>query len=353
MAGTIELSIVVPAYNEAGRLADGMGRLNEAIAGGSIDPSSTEILVVDDGSTDGTEARARELLAHLPHVRVLRQDRNRGKGSAIRRGVAEATGVLIAFGDADMAIDPDQFPLLVAALGDADVAIGSRTLPGARATGGSAHRRAMGRAFNRLVNALTPLDIGDTQCGFKGFRAPAARLLFHCTVVEGFAFDVELLFAARQLGLRIEEVPVRWRHVGGTRIRPIADSFVMARDILGGWARRRPPAPVPALAVRPSAPGSPTAVRLAAGAAGPSLPVLADPDGGATVLFPLGSRGELEQVARRLRTARADDPGSVRQVSVSFASLRARAPLRMVEPAPAGVAPAGVGPAGVGMSPAP
>ena len=340
MAGTIDLSIVVPAYNEALRLPDGVARLDEAIAGGFIDPATTEIVLVDDGSTDRTEARARELLAHLPHARVLRQEPNRGKGSAIRRGVAEATGRVIAFGDADMAIDPDQFPLLVAALDRADVAIGSRTLPGARATGGSAHRRAMGRVFNRMVNALTKLDIGDTQCGFKGFRAPAARLLFHCAVIDGFAFDVELLFAARQLGLRIEEVPVRWRNVRGTRIRPFADPFVMAGDILGGWVRRRPRAPIPALVVGPSAPGSPAAVCLALDAAGPSLPVLEEADGGATILFPLGGRREIERVARDLTSAGAGGAGALCQVSVSFAALRARSPLRL-----AGTAPSAGGPA--------
>src|SRR6185437_16183688 len=132
-------SIVVPAYNEARRLPDGLGRLDEAIRDGSIDPSSTEIVLVDDRSTDDTESKARELLAHLPHVTVLRRPHNEGKGAAIRHGVAASQGSLIAFGDADMAIDPDQFPKLVDALQRAEVAIGSRSRPGARVDGGSAH----------------------------------------------------------------------------------------------------------------------------------------------------------------------------------------------------------------------
>jgi hypothetical protein len=336
MAGTIDLSIVVPAFNESRRLDTGLGRLLDAVATGAIDPGTTEIVVVDDGSTDDTAAVAGRLLAPLPHVRVLRQETNRGKGAAVRLGVAEARGALIAFGDADMAIDPDQFPLLVAALGRADVAIGSRSLPGARSHGGTTHRRAMGRVFNALVNALTRLGIGDTQCGFKGFRAPVARLLFHCSVVEGFAFDVELLLAARHLGLGVEEVPVRWHNVGGTRIRPLADSVDMATDIVVGWARRRAPAAIPALAVAPSPPGSTSAPCLAASAAGSSLPVLGRPDGGATVLFPLGSRTEIERVTAALVASGVHDPHSLARTSVSLASLRAGAPIRIVEqPKPA------------------
>jgi hypothetical protein len=330
MVTAIDLSIVVPAYNEAARLADGLGRLDGAFGDGCLDPTRTEIVVVDDGSTDGTDARARDLLRHLPHVQVLRRPSNEGKGSAIRHGVAAATGAVIAFGDADMAIDPDQFPLLVTALGRSEVAIGSRTLPGSRAAGNSARRKVMGRIFNRMVNGLTKLDLGDTQCGFKGFRAPVARLLFHCTVIGGFAFDVEVLYAARQLGFHIEEVPVRWQSVEGTRIRLLADPFVMAADIVGGWARRRPPAPVPALVVAPSPLGAPSAAALAFDAAGSSFPVLADADDGATVLFPLGGREQVEQVATRLAAPVGGFRPVLRRTSVPFANLRERAPLELV-----------------------
>jgi hypothetical protein len=355
MATTIDLSIVVPAYNEARRLPNGLGRLNEAIGAGAIDPSTTEIIVVDDGSTDGTEARVRQLLAHLPHVAVLRQSINEGKGAAIRHGVAAATGSMIAFGDADMAIDPDQFPKLVDALGRAEVAIGSRTLPGARSAGGSAHRKVMGRIFNCLVNQLTHLGIRDTQCGFKGFRAPVARLLFHCSVIDGFAFDVEILYMARQLGFGIEEVPVSWCNAAGTRIRPLADPFVMSADIVGGWIGRRAPAPIPALVVAPSPNGS-SATRIAARAARGRYPVLAEPDGGAIVLLPLADEAQIDAVRSELLASGLDgskldspelgppelgrsDTGAsadhsavrVHATLVSTGSLRDRAPLRLVD----------------------
>jgi dolichyl-phosphate beta-glucosyltransferase len=333
MADTVSLSIVVPAYNEAARLADGIGRLERAIAKGAIDPSDTEIVLVDDGSTDGTSTQARALLAHLPHARVVRAERNRGKGAAIRRGVGEARGRYIAFTDADMAIDPEQFPSLVTALAHAHVAIGSRRLPGATAEGDTARRRVMGRVFNRLVNAATGLGFGDTQCGFKGFRAPVARLLFHSTGIEGFAFDVEVLYAARQLGLLIDQVPVSWHNVGGTRIRPVADPVAMAVDIVSSWAHRRAPTPMPALRWYPG----PTRegldhdlAPLAVTAAGPSFPVLAEADGGATVLLPLASPAELDRVAAALSELVEQHSGSVRQISVSFAALRARAPLDLV-----------------------
>ena len=318
------VSLVIPAYNEAARFDAGFARLRRAIDAGAIDPAVTEFVVVDDGSTDATEATARRLFAPLPHVKVVRLESNRGKGGAVRAGVAASSSPLVVFADADMAIDPDQVPLLASVLAGADVAIGSRSMPGATSGGASVRRRLMGRVFNRLVNTVTGLSIGDTQCGFKGFTAPAARLLFHLTVVDGFAFDVELLFIARRLGLRIEQVPVRWRNIGGTRIRPLADPPVMAFDILRALSGRRSPPPVPALWLASGDDGAGAARRLARGL----LPVIDDEDGDIVVLFPLCDPDEPRRAAERLA---AETPGLVTRVgSLSLAQLRSRAPLDLV-----------------------
>ena len=149
------LSIVIPAFNEAVRFDLGMERLQTAIEHGAVDLEATEFIVVDDGSTDGTEDRARQLFGAFPHSTILRLADNTGKGAAVRTGVARARGAAIAFMDADMSIDPVQIPLLVDALGHADLAIGSRSMPGSSVNGGSLRRSMMGRTFNRVVNATT------------------------------------------------------------------------------------------------------------------------------------------------------------------------------------------------------
>ncbi len=172
---TPELTIVVPAFNEAPRLADGMKRFEAAVESGAIDLEKTEIVVVDDGSTDATEATAHKLLAPYPHHRVIRHPANRGKGAAVRTGVATATGTYTAYMDADMAIDPIAVPLLLDGLVTHDVAVGSRALPASMVESTYALRAVMGRLFNQLVMSGTGLRLRDTQCGFKAFRTPVAR----------------------------------------------------------------------------------------------------------------------------------------------------------------------------------
>lgn len=229
------LSIVIPAFNEADRLAGALGRLLEVLWEGNFDPASTEIVVVDDGSEDATAEMATYLLAGLPRSTVLRLPTNRGKGAAVRAGVARATGSVVTFLDADMAVDPSALPNLVRQLDGLDVAIGSRSVEGSLVDCRSVRRTLMGRAFNHLATTATGLAMKDTQCGFKAFRSPVARLLFHFAVIDRFAFDVEILHLARSLGLRIGEVPVSWRHVPGSHIRPIADPMSMVTDL---WRTR-------------------------------------------------------------------------------------------------------------------
>ncbi len=228
---TLELTIVVPAFNEAHRLAEGMKRFDAAVDDGAVDVDRTEVLVVDDGSADDTAATARTLLRSLPHHRVVRLPENQGKGAAVRTGVALARSTYVAFMDADMAIDPRAIPLLVSGLETNDLVIGSRALPDSMVESTYAIRSVMGRLFNRLVTTGTGLGLQDTQCGFKAFRSPVARLLFHLVRIDRFAFDVEILTRAHRLGLSIAEVPVQWRHVFGSSVHPLHDSVAMLTDV--------------------------------------------------------------------------------------------------------------------------
>ena len=170
---TLELTIIVPAFNEAHRLADGIKRFNAAVDAGAVDIRSTEVLVIDDGSTDGTAQTARDLLTHLPHHRVITHPANRGKGAAVRTGVSQARGAYTAYMDADMAIDPRAIPLLVDGLGSHDLAIGSRTLPDSMVDGTYVLRSVMGRLFNRLVTTGTVVTFDPVWSeGFVGAAQP-------------------------------------------------------------------------------------------------------------------------------------------------------------------------------------
>ncbi len=327
----VSLSLVIPAYNEGPRLDDGVARLRAAIAAGAIDPETTEFIVVDDGSTDDTTERAGTLFSVFSHVRLLRLSENHGKGGAVRAGVAAASAPVIAFADADMAIDPGQTPQFVGALAKADLAIGSRAASGASVNRSSLHRSLMNRAFNRLVNALTNVALDDTQCGFKAFRAPVAKLLFHCSVTERFAFDVEILSLARRFGLVIAEVPVQWLRVEGSQIRPWSDARSMASDVFRASRSAASVAPVPTLSVKlPGAgtvPGAEPGVSAAALAAflPPGLPVLRRSDGGILVLCPLMDDPEVEATVTQIV---AQCPGAaVERTALTVAQLAQISPL--------------------------
>jgi hypothetical protein len=306
---TVSLSLVIPAYNEASRLADGMSRLRRAIAAGAIDPKSTEFVVVDDGSTDDTSAKAIDLFSSFAHVRHVRLAENHGKGGAVRAGVAVASAPLIAFADADMAIDPAQTPQFMSALMNADLAIGSRAATGAAVNRPSLRRSTMNRVFNLMANALTRVGLDDTQCGFKAFRAPAAKLLFHCSITERFAFDVEILSLARRLGLTIAEVPVQWLRVGGSQIRPWTDAWSMACDAFRAGRGGASSVPVPVITVggndavdvddaERGGDGPPSLAALR-GALPPGLPVLSGGEG-LLVLCPLMDEPQIEGTAAQI-----------------------------------------------------
>jgi dolichyl-phosphate beta-glucosyltransferase len=213
------MSFVVPAYNEEARLGDSLRRLIE-FAGRQ--PAASEVIVVDDGSSDRTAEIARGFSAGLPErvtLRVLQHERNRGKGAAVRTGALAAQGDCVLYLDADMAMPPEEAAKLLDALTDSDIAIGSRVQPGGGDLRASqpAWRRVGGRAFGLARRRLLLSDIEDTQCGFKAFRGDAARAIFSRQRLDGWAFDAELLYLAKRLGLSVRQVPVAWQHVEGSR----------------------------------------------------------------------------------------------------------------------------------------
>jgi len=230
------LSLVVPAFNEEQRLGDSLSRL---IAFAREQSYGVEIIVVDDGSGDRTVALAEAEGEHpAPNVtvRVLRHERNRGKGAAVRTGAREAVGETVLYLDADLSTPPDEVPKLLAALeGGADIAIGSRLRPegGDMRASQPAWRRVGGRLFAIVRRRLLLGDIEDTQCGFKAFTRAAADALFTRQQLEGWAFDAELLYLAQRLGLTVRQVPISWQHVEGSQFRLGAGSAVREiRDLL-------------------------------------------------------------------------------------------------------------------------
>ncbi len=223
-----DLTIVLPAYNEAARLPVSLPILLDHLAGRS---ESTELLLVDDGSTDDTVRVANELLSRVPNAGVLRLGRHLGKGAAVRSGVSHANGHQIMFMDADMATDLAYLDPLLAALDHSHVAIGSRGAPGAVTNGLTPSSDATHRAFNQLARTSTSMTLMDFQCGFKAFRGHTAKLLFHLLHEKGYAFDVELLATADRIGYGITEVPVHWQAVRGSHVRIVVDSAAMAYQV--------------------------------------------------------------------------------------------------------------------------
>jgi len=232
------LSIVIPAYNEANRIGPSLHKIGAYLAG---QPDFCEVIVVDDGSQDGTAQVIQSLAEAHPWVRLLRNPINTGKGAVVKLGVLSAHGEEIAFCDADLSAPIEERDQLLACLdGGYDIAIGSRihTAPDKRVQRGIL-RRLMASAFNLLVRALLVHRIVDTQCGLKAFKRPVALDLFSQQSIPGFAFDVELLWRAQRSGYRIAEVPIAWVADAESRIRPWRDSWIMARDVVGLWWRER------------------------------------------------------------------------------------------------------------------
>jgi dolichyl-phosphate beta-glucosyltransferase len=232
------LSVVIPAFNEAERLPPTLQEIIRYL-GAMSEWLPAELIVVDDGSLDGTAdaAAALEVPGGLA-LAVIRHARNRGKGAAVRSGFLESHGAQILLCDADLASPIDQLAVLAASGTQDTVRIGSRALDRTLiAIRQPSYRDLMGRAFNLAVRALVLPGIHDTQCGFKLYPGDLGRALAAAQRIDGFAFDVELLFLARRWGAPVIEVPVCWRHIEASRVRPLLHSAQMLRDLT--WLRLR------------------------------------------------------------------------------------------------------------------
>ena len=223
------LSIVIPAYNEAGRLESTLSTLREYLT--RLD-STWEIRVVDDGSTDGTVSVAEAVAVQDSRI-VVQREPHRGKGGAVRAGLLAARGDLRFICDADLSMAIQQLSMFLPPQAPHyDVAIGSREGPEARRVGEPAYRHFVGRVFNRLVQILVLPGIEDSQCGFKMFTADAVARIFPLVEVDGWAFDVEALAVARARRLRIVEVPIEWHYRQDSRLSMGRDGIAMLRELL-------------------------------------------------------------------------------------------------------------------------
>jgi dolichyl-phosphate beta-glucosyltransferase len=230
------LSIVVPVYNEDRRLPilfEALAvdaRQEIALAGLEL----VELLVVDDGSTDGTQALLDAHASVDARLRVVSLERNRGKGAAVRAGVLAARGKYVLVTDVDLSTPLTEIDKLVDAIrAGNDLAIGSRALPSSQiVVHQPPHREWMGKTFNALLRLTTGMPYRDTQCGFKLFRLDRTRVLFEIQQVEGFAFDAELCLNASRLGLAVAEVPVLWRDNRDTKVRIVHSSLRMMLDLI-------------------------------------------------------------------------------------------------------------------------
>lgn len=234
-------SLIIPAFNEGDRIGQ---TLREAIGYIRRVSPESELIVVNDGSSDRTPDVAREVFATAGAIetRLIEHSPNRGKGAAVREGLLAATRPIGLFSDADLSTPISEAPKLLEpiAAGELDVAFGSRALDRKLIGNRQPWRREQaGRVFNLLVRASTSLPFWDTQCGFKAFRLEVCRPLLEKAHTDGFGFDVELLYLAQRAHLRLREIPVRWNHHEGSSVHFVHDSLAMLREVIA--LRRTPP----------------------------------------------------------------------------------------------------------------
>jgi glycosyltransferase involved in cell wall biosynthesis len=225
----LELSIIIPSYDEESRLPATLERIAAYLQSCGRE---AEVLVVDDGSKDGTAQVAESFRAKIPALRVVSNGVNRGKGFSVRHGVQEARGRVALFTDADLSAPIEEADKLIAALETYDVAIGSRAADRSLITvHESPFREFAGIIFNKIVRIILWLPFVDTQCGFKAFRRERCGIIFEQQTIERFGFDPELLYLARHHGLRGVEIPVRWGHSPATKVSMLRDSIQMFIDV--------------------------------------------------------------------------------------------------------------------------
>jgi dolichyl-phosphate beta-glucosyltransferase len=226
-------SVVIPAFNEASRIGETLRLTLDYLR--NVSPES-ELIVVNDGSTDATSPIVREVLETAKiETRLLENFPNRGKGAAVRSGLLAAQKPIALFFDADLSTPLEETPKVIEPIadGEIDIAFGSRALD-RRLIGHRQpwRREQAGRVFNLLVRLAIGLPFWDTQCGFKAFRIDVCRPILEAARIDGFAFDVELLYLAHRAGLRIREIPVRWNHSAGSKVRFFQDSLRMLSEVI-------------------------------------------------------------------------------------------------------------------------
>lgn len=228
----VDLSIVVPAYNEEQRLPPTLDRLHAFL---STQPLRYEIVVVDDGSRDDTCGVVERAMERIPNLRLVRQLPNRGKGAAVRRGMLAARGQLRVMCDADCSMPPEEMPRLLAPIiaCKAEIAIGSRYAEGAKTDVKQPMYRVLwSRLCNKVIQRSLVPGIRDTQCGFKAFTAEAARDLFRRATIDGWAFDLEILALAKRRGYEVAEIGVEWKDDARSRINPLKDMWKVIREAM-------------------------------------------------------------------------------------------------------------------------
>ncbi len=238
-----ELSIVIPAYNEERRLSETLRRVRAYLQARRLE---AEVIVVDDGSEDGTAALVEAWRAEFPGLRLVANGRNRGKGYSVRHGMLEACGRVALSTDADLSAPIEEADKLLNSLARGyEVAIGSRAADRSLIeVHQSPFREFAGIVFNRIVRAVTGVSFADTQCGFKAFLRKPARIVFEQQRIERFGFDPEILFLAKRHGLKAVEIPVRWAHDPDTKVHVLRDSLRMFWEVVSirwHWLRGRYP----------------------------------------------------------------------------------------------------------------
>ena len=222
------LSIVIPAHNEENRLPRTLEEIFSFLEGQSY---SSEVIVVENGSTDRTLSIANDFAKKHPSLVVIHEERN-GKGNAVRRGVIAAQGEYRFICDADLSMPIEDLPkFLPPNIEDSDIAIGSREAPGSIRYNEPPYRHIGGRAINLVIRSLILPGLNDTQCGFKCFRAAATEDLFQKQTLTGWSFDIELLHLARRKKLRIREIPIRWYYDPDSKVSAVRDALRMIGDI--------------------------------------------------------------------------------------------------------------------------
>ena len=241
MTEELDLTVIIPAYNEEKRLGGTLEKIRAYLDG---KPWSYEVIVVDDGSRDGTVDLVEKWEKQYPQLRHVKNASNRGKGFSVRNGMLRGKGRLLLFTDSDLSTPIEDIDKLMDAIdGGCDIAIGSRAVEGSDiVVSQPAYRVFMGKVFNLLVRIIFASSIRDTQCGFKLFRREAAEVIFPRQTIWRFGFDVEIVFIGERLGYRVCEVPVIWENSEETKVSALRDSVSMFLDLIRiRWRLRKIP----------------------------------------------------------------------------------------------------------------